>query len=449
MTFSIKPTKQNDEYENINSATVYCWIKGVDSDSVYIKAIFQIEKFDWIIEENTKKPIVVHQKNFEGKELGLKNFRIAKKDGMAFYYLAVSKDGKTKSTKEIKSSYNFSISKHLLKKKEIANEGRCLHYEADSRCNEIIKAHSIQNNGVLSEIAKEHKVYCLSHNIGDFKKNNGDVSLRKEYIKKFSIFRGFCKKHDNKLFEPIDNSLFTLENYEQIFLYSYRSLSKELFDKENALNMELNILEDVKEHEGLYKHFAYSVIGTEIGYRNLKWHKELYDDLLKKNIYTEMRYVSFNSYEKLNVAFSNVLYPEYDFTGSLIQELTDTSKPFGLISYYSVPTKEGWSFVFSWHKSSNYSCYPFVQSLKTMIRKGESLSDLLFQFAITHGENFAFSPDWWESLIEEKQKRIIKSITHMMNFTDEIREHYIENGLKDIANWYFKTVSDNLHLDAK
>lgn len=449
MSFSVKPTKQNAEYENIKNSTAYCWIKGVDSDSTYLKAVFQIEKFDWIIEERIQEPFIVKEEDFYEKDTGLENFNKAEKEGMSFLYLAVPTDGKTEGIKEIKSSYDFNLSKYLLKKKEITNEGRCLHYQADNRCNEIIKAHSIQNNGVLSEIAKDYKVYCLSHNIGDLKKNKGNVSLKKEYIKNFSIFRGFCKKHDNKLFEAIDNSVFSSGNYEQIFLYSYRALSKELFDKENALNMYLNMLEDVKEHEGFYKYFTSLLIGTENGHRSLKWHRDLYDDLLKKDIYSEMRYVSFNSYEKLNVAFSNVLYPEYDFTGNLIQNLADTSKPFDLISYYSVPTKEGWSFVFSWHKSSNYSCYPFIQSLKIMMKKGESLSDLLFQFVITHGENFAFSPDWWESLSEDNQTRITKSITHMMNFTDTIRENYIKNGLKDISNWRFETINDNLYLDAK
>jgi len=444
MSFSVKPTKKNKEYKNIKNSTVYCWIKGVDSDSTNLKSTFQIEKFDWIIEESIQKPTIVNEENFYGRNVGLENFKKAEKEGMSFYYLAVSKDGKTKSTKELKSSYDFDLSKYLLKKKEIVNQGRCLHYQADNRCNEIIKAHSIQNNGVLSEIAKEHKIYCLSYNVGDLKKNNGDVTLKKEYIKNFSIFRGFCKKHDNKLFELIDNSFFSVGNYEQIFLYSYRSLSKELFDKENSLIMYKNALEDVTNHDGLYKHFTYLVMGTENGYISLKWHKDLYDDLLKKDIYSEMRYVSFNSHEKLNIAFSNVLYPEYDFTGELIQDLTDMLKPFGLISYYSAPTKEGWSFVFSWHKSSNYCCYPFIQSIKTKMKKGELLSDLLFQFVITHGENFAFSPDWWESLSEENQKRITKTITHMMNPTDTIRENYIENGLKGISSWSFETICDNL-----
>jgi len=155
MVFSVLPTPQNQEHANIESATVYCWIKSTDVQSSYVKATFFIEKSDWIIQENTQKPIVVIEDNFKDKELGLENFHIAQKEKMSFLYLAVSKDGKTEKKINLKSSYNFDISSFLQKLNNISEEGRCLHYQAGDRCNEIIKAHSIQNNGVLSKIANE------------------------------------------------------------------------------------------------------------------------------------------------------------------------------------------------------------------------------------------------------------------------------------------------------
>lgn len=157
-----------------------------------------------------------------------------------------------------------------------------------------------------------------------------------------------------------------------------------------------------------------------------------------------MRYVSFNSSDNLNVVFSNVIYPEYDFEGNLLQNLSDTSKPFDLISFHSVPTEIGWSFVFTWHKSSDYSCCHFINSLKNMIEKGESLSDLLFQFTIFNGENIALSPDWWESIYSENQDKITKGISQMMNSTREIRTYYQKNSLKNISEWNFETINDNL-----
>jgi hypothetical protein len=448
MTFSVIPTIQNQEYNNVNSVTVSCWIKSTDSNSYYITASFYIEKFDWEIEKNIQKPIIVYEENFYGKDLGLENFHKAEKEKMAFVYVAVAKDAKTETIKTLKSSYKFNMSKFILEKEKLYNQGRCLHYQADNRCNEIIKAHSVQKKGLLSKISRNNKVYCLSQNMGDFKKNEGEVVFKEEYITKFSIFRGFCKKHDNKLFEPIDNSFFSTENMLHILLYSYRSLSREFFNKENSLNLYKKMLEDAKENLGLNKYFTSYLYGTAIGYKSLEFHKNIYDNLLRNELYDEMRYVSFNSSNKLNVVFSNVLYPEYDFKGNLLQNLSDTSKPLDLISFYSAPTETGWSFIFSWHKSSNYSCYYFIQSLQTMIKEGASLSDLLFQFAIFNGENIAFCPDYWESLSNESQSKITKGITNMINPTRVIRENYLKNSLQNIIDWNFETVNDNLSLDS-
>ncbi len=448
MTFSVIPTIQNQEYNNVNSVTVSCWIKSTDSNSSYITASFYIEKFDWEIEKNIQKPIIVYEENFYGKDLGLENFHKAEKEKMAFVYVAVAKDAKTETIKTLKSSYKFNMSKFILEKEKLYNQVRCLHYQADNRCNEIIKAHSVQKKGLLSKISRNNKVYCLSQNMGDFKKNEGEVVFKEEYITKFSIFRGFCKKHDNKLFEPIDNSFFSTENMLHILLYSYRSLSREFFNKENSLNLYKKMLEDAKENLGLNKYFTSYLYGTAIGYKSLEFHKNIYDNLLRNELYDEMRYVSFNSSNKLNVVFSNVLYPEYDFKGNLLQNLSDTSKPLDLISFYSAPTETGWSFIFSWHKSSNYSCYYFIQSLQTMIKEGASLSDLLFQFAIFNGENIAFCPDYWESLSNESQSKITKGITNMINPTRVIRENYLKNSLQNIIDWNFETVNDNLSLDS-
>ena len=92
------------------------------------------------------------------------------------------------------------------------------------------------------------------------------------------------------------------------------------------------MLEDAKENLGLNKYFTSYLYGTAIGYKSLEFHKNIYDNLLRNELYDEMRYVSFNSSNKLNVVFSNVLYPEYDFKGNLLQNLSDTSKPLDLMS---------------------------------------------------------------------------------------------------------------------
>lgn len=262
MIFSVVPTEQNQEYENIENATVYCWIKSTDIQSSYITASFFIEKSDWIIKENTQKPIEVIEDDFIGQEIGLEHFLKAQSKTESLLYIAESESVTTPTKIELQSSYKFNMSKFLQKLDDISKEGRCLHYRASDRCNEIIKAHSIQNNRVLSEIADEKKaIYALSKNMSDFEKNDGNLGFRKYSIHKFSIFRGFCGNHDNDLFKPIDTLSFKSENQKQVFLYAYRSLAKELFDKENSLNIFVDMLEDVKDNIGLYKHISSHIDG--------------------------------------------------------------------------------------------------------------------------------------------------------------------------------------------
>ena len=148
-----------------------------------------------------------------------------------------SRDGKTTAGPiPIKSSYEFPLSYHIKIQKHLTKRGRCLHYENGIRCNEIIKAHSIQRNRLLSAIADNGHVYKISANIASMKKNKGRLTYEKCGINKVSTFLGFCKRHDNELFEPIDNFPL-IPTDQQVLLYSYRSLCRELFVKENALEL--------------------------------------------------------------------------------------------------------------------------------------------------------------------------------------------------------------------
>jgi hypothetical protein len=74
-------------------------------------------------------------------------------------------------------------------------------------------AHSIQNNGVLSQISEDGNVlgYALEE---------GNLSAKKFGKKHASIFWGFCNKHD-AIFRPIETVPFAKTD-EQNFLFAYR-----------------------------------------------------------------------------------------------------------------------------------------------------------------------------------------------------------------------------------
>lgn len=393
MQISVTPTSNNFKFNEIEGAEVTCWVRDYDPISAHSKAIFYIKKYDWNIEKILDSPTVVTKSHFEGKDIGLEKYNVAIKEGLSFAYVGWLRNRKEKiiSTYNLKSSHNFDLQSYLSEQKKLRNKGRCLHFKKDDRCKEIINAHSIQKNGVLSEISSKGKVYSLSRNINDLKNNNGSLIFEKHGINKVSTFKGFCKYHDNKLFEPIDNHLLK-PTKQQVFLYAYRSLCKELFLKENSLNLLLKQYEDTKEHIAYKDMFSTLVNGTRHGYENLLKHKKTYDKALNKESFNEIKYCAFFSLGSPFMAYSGVLYPEYDFLGNLIQDLSDDKNNLDMIAHCSAPTADGWSHIFAWHDSSSRTSVHFMNTLANKMHNNEEVGDLLFRFVILNCENIAFSP---------------------------------------------------------
>lgn len=111
---------------------------------------------------------------------------------------------------------------------ESSNPKEC--FKKDQNCaKEIIQAHSIQENRILSNISDDGHVYQFSYS-----QTFRDFDMAKIGIKAASTFSGFCKTHDNKLFKSIDRQDYEVGNTEQEFLYAYRALAKEYYTKKKV-----------------------------------------------------------------------------------------------------------------------------------------------------------------------------------------------------------------------
>ena len=117
--------------------------------------------------------------------------------------------------KLMKSAFHQGLSKKL---------NVCLWH--DGSCAEkSIKAHSIQNNGVLDIMAVDgHLIHAKP------KLDNMIPALSFEKIGRndATTFTGLCNTHDTQLFEPIDNHAFSVTDDQQSFLMSYRSVLREM-----------------------------------------------------------------------------------------------------------------------------------------------------------------------------------------------------------------------------
>lgn len=431
----------NEEYDSVEGAYASCWVRENDAQGAYTKASFFIEKGDWNIDSVENEPIAVTAKDFAERDLGLKHFLEAQENDISIFYNGWARDGKSSYSRlNLKSSYKFDLGNYLQTQKKLFNTKRCLHYDSGNKCNKIIKAHSIQKSRSLSLIAdKDQNVYKLTADMSTLRETKGTPSYKKRSINKPFTFLGFCKKHDNELFEPIDN-IALIPTDEQVFLYAYRSLCREYFVKENSFNLfsthkikttAPNIMKDY--FKGMDK-------GVSFGFNNLKRHKKEYDDSLRNKSFHNINYVLFSTKEKPIVAFSGLFYPDFDFMGRQLQNLADHNKKLDLITFCSAPLNDGWGYLFAWHDTSNRMCEEFMRSLATKMYEGKDLGTMLFRLIIAYSENHAISPKWWESLKHSQVQSITEKSSWMTSPFCTIKPSFIQEGLENIVKWNFHSV---------
>lgn len=334
------------------------------------------------------------------------------------------------------------IKEYLKDIKKQNRAGRCLHFESGDDCNTIANAHTIQQGNQLGLIQEDGHVIRISADYSDLRKSGGRLVAKRVGVNKVSAFRGFCQRHDNELFELIDNHPF-FPCKEQAFLYSYRALCREYFAKENAVEIlkKQAIRTDLSEYQRRY--LEANLLGSRAGFKRIAYHKDRFDASLKSSCWQDIRYVSFNVSGQPTVLVSGSIFPDFDFLGYELQDLGDFDANLSMTAFFTAPTNSGWSFVFAWHKSSDAVCMRLKGSLATCVYNKDSLSDILFRCIFSWCENHAMNPTWWNSLAEREQDAVCERALYMTHPEMPIRNDYLRVGLEGICNWKVESVQEH------
>lgn len=441
--FKVAPVPGSKQDEFVEGAYALCWVVETSPAAAFNNARFYVTKGDWEITDDSEPPAEVTEEACQEWDLASENYRKAQDQGIALVYSGWSRDGKTTAgPMPLPDPDRFDLNEYIETQKKLTNKGRCLHFDSDERCKEIISAHSIQKSGQLAAIARDGHVYAGSANMGDLKKNDGRISIQKRGIGKMSTFLGFCKKHDNEVFAPIDTQPLVPTD-EQVLLYAYRSVCREFFVKENALDLVNTQLANWPEGHP-FTHFEDLKAGTTRALTDLRRHKTDFETSLKARTVSDVEYTLFVAKQKPTLAFSGLIYPHFDFLGRQLQALEDLSASLDLITFCSAPMHEGWGFLFAWHRSSARTCREFVGSLAQTICDGKSGADAAFRLVISNCENLAIAPDWWEGLAEAKKMEISERINHGADTFTPIDSGYLAKGLEGISGWEFESVVTNV-----
>lgn len=124
----------------------------------------------------------------------------------------------------------IEFNKILGQNRKKASVKGCLHGgDEQAGCSgKIVQAHSIQRGKILSSIAEgsSGEVYYLG--LAPTEDMASMVpEFKREGIKKFSTFSGFCSWHDKVIFQPVEDVAFTA-TAKQKYIYAYRAAAKEL-----------------------------------------------------------------------------------------------------------------------------------------------------------------------------------------------------------------------------
>jgi hypothetical protein len=319
--------------------------------------------------------------------------------------------------------------------KKNKNTRRCYHPLAGSSCGKFMSAHSIQEAKELKSIInKKSKVIQISSSVNQYNIYKAE-EVGKGVV---STFFGFCEPHDNHLFRPIDAQTIIPTN-EQAFLLAYRSICKELFNKENGVNILLDSIEEC-QNDLLNAQLKNVLLGNKVGLDSLQKHKNSFDNEYLTSSFSDVRHYTLFFDSEPILHFSGLTYPDCNFEGKAIQNILSAPS---MLTFSSVLTDNGWAIVFSWLKGSSSVCEQFINSLENCLFKGENLTDLLFNFILKSCENVVFSPSWWNYLSENLQNGIIDIVkVRDSNFIATTTDKYI-NIEVSISDWsYIETKSN-------
>jgi len=273
----------------------------------------------------------------------------------------------------------------------------------------IVRAHTVPKSSSLKKIASNGHVYAFVPSLKNLQKWNGILRPELVGVNRASTFTGFCSKHDNEIFSPIEDSNFSGSS-EQCFLLAYRAVARETYTKMAANNLaplrnDLDKGRSVQAQQGIQEFNRYHNLGLQAGVRDSNFHKAKYDACLEAKDYSTTRayIVEFEYPPTVMCAGGN--FPTEDFNGVELQDLSDLSKTPDSMTFTSFWGGEAGYVVFSWIDEGKSAARTFIRSLEAI--PDSKISSALIRFFFEVCENVHIQPKWWTGLEQKKRDALI------------------------------------------
>ncbi|WP_138752793.1 YecA family protein [Paenibacillus sinopodophylli] len=283
----------------------------------------------------------------------------------------------------------------------------CAHPNKTECSKDIIKAHSIQNNRILSKLSENGDVLMVRQAAT---REKFDFKFKPIGRKVATTFTGFCGHHDKQLFQEIEDIEYVGTN-KQKFLFAYRAFSYEYHKK----------LEAKKNHRSVIEHkpsllkeetFHSVSLGYDLAESDSQRIKTLLDNAIIEENYGVIETIEFSFQCKPSLAVCSGFNLEYDLKGKVVNNLSDFNASMSMMMLNVIPNDDSTVILMSWLKSDSSLYVNFCDQLTKLsdCELRQCMSNLIPSYC----ENVVFHPPfikgWDEALKKEYLSIILRSL---------------------------------------
>ena len=285
---------------------------------------------------------------------------------------------------------------------EVRREGRTKScFAADSNCsNTIVKAHSVQNNRILTRLADNGEVIQLKHDIREEEFEIAPILVGRRAA---SVATNFCGMHDTSIFLPIEQRNYTPGDFQQEFLFAYRAYAREYHVKLEQTIMFKSALEKL-DTPSQKKIIADGLQRSEIALKEMEPYRTVLNQARQSSDYTQIHTYRAEFRLPCPIAASSSFALEHDLNGRVVNDLDDLNTPLKPLMLTVFPQDTKTHVLISCFRKDkkDYACIPKQILSCTKAEQKIIISNII----LAHIENLFISPSWWESRPKETQASI-------------------------------------------
>jgi hypothetical protein len=276
-------------------------------------------------------------------------------------------------------------------------------FAIDNNCSDnIVKAHSIQNNRILTRIAHNGDVIQLKEHIGD---QGFGIAPRLVGRRVASVATNFCGMHDTNIFLPIEQRDYATGDLEQEFLFAYRAFAREYHVKLEQTDMFRAALNkfDAPETKDM---FNTALLGSEVTLREMEANRIRLNQARSNSDFRQIHTYRAELRTPCPIAVSSCFAPELDLDGNVVNSLGSLNTSLKHLMLTVFPQASKTHVLISCFRTDKNDL-AFVPK-QILSRTKEEQQIIISNMILAYVENLFISPAWWESKPKATQEAISK-----------------------------------------